>query len=252
MFPFNNIENVPSMVGALKEKLKHYLLRKHPAWLAAYDYYWNPVLKSSWGGPFNGQTGRQQIFQELMSKVSFRAIIETGTFRGTTTEFLAKQSGLPVWTGEVEPRYYHFARFRFRRQPNIRLALGDSRAMLTKLSGDPEFPKCNVFFYLDSHWQEDLPLKQEIKLIAKSWQGVAIMIDDFEVPQDADYGFDDYGPGKRLCLEDLQPLSSLGLTPFFPTLAAAQETGRKRGCVVLADQILTEALMAVHSLRAAN
>jgi len=237
------------MAGALKEKLKQYLLRTHPAWLAAYDYYLNPTLKSSWGGPFNGQAGRQQIFQELISKIPFRAIIETGTFRGTTTEFLAKQSGLTVCTAEVEPRYYHFSRFRFRRQSNIRLALGDSREMLAKLSSDPEFPKCNVFFYLDSHWQEDLPLKQEVKLIANSWKGVAIMIDDFEVSGDADYGFDDYGPGKRLCLENLQPLSAVGLTPFFPTLASVQETGRKRGCVVLADQMLTESLKSVHSLR---
>lgn len=240
------------MNGGLKEKLKQYLLRNHPAWLAAYDYYAKPDLKASWGGPFNGQAGRQQIFQELISKVRFQAIIETGTYRGTTTEFLAKESKLTVYTVETEPRYYHYARIRLRAHGNIRLELGDSRMFLEHLARDPAVPKSNAFFYLDSHWLEDLPLKQEVGLITSFWRGTAIMIDDFEVPEDAGYSYDDYGPGKRLCLEHLQPLSSLGLSPFFPTLPSAQETGRKRGCVVLADQILAERLQEVRSLKRAS
>ena len=75
------------------------------------------------------------------------------------------------------------------------------------------------------------------------------MVDDFEVPDDPGYAYDDYGSGKRLCLDYLQPLSSLGLAPFFTTLPSERETGRKRGCVVLADQILAERLKEVHSLK---
>jgi hypothetical protein len=237
------------MIGALKEKLKRYLLRNHPAWLAAYDYYAKHDLKESWGGPFNGQAGRVQIFQELISKLEFQTIIETGTFRGTTTEFLAKESGLMVYTVEAEPRFYYFARLRLRGHSNVRVKFGDSRVFLEKLGRDPAVPKNGVFFYLDSHWQEDLPLKEEIGLITKFWRGVAIMIDDFQVPGDPGYLYDEYGPGKQLCLEYLQPLSSAGLTPFFPTLPSERETGRKRGCVVLADRGLLERLMKVDSLR---
>lgn len=57
------------------------------------------------------------------------------------------------------------------------------------------------------------------------------MIDDFQVPGDKDYGFDDYGKGKALCLEYLnQP----ELAAFFPSKKGELETGEKRGCVVFA------------------
>ncbi len=39
-------------------------------------------LKNTWGGPFNGQIFRQQIYLELIRKIGFSAIVETGTFRG--------------------------------------------------------------------------------------------------------------------------------------------------------------------------
>jgi len=237
------------MNGALKEKLKQYLLRKHPDWLAAYDYYAKRQLKASWGGPFNGQAGRQQIFRDLLNKGKFQAIIETGTYRGTTTQFLAEESNLPIYTVEAEPRYFHFSRFRLRRHRTVHLQMGDSRAFLEKLASDKIVPKSDVFFYLDSHWGEDLPLNEEVRSIAKSWRGVAIMIDDFQVPGDGDYLYDDYGPGKRLCLEDIGPLAPLGLVPFFPTLPSEKETGRKRGCTVLADQSMTERVATIPSLR---
>lgn len=111
---------------SFKQTLKQHLFKHHPDWLAAYDYYLRPGLKASWGGPFNGQTGRQQIFRELISKVPFQMIVETGTFRGTTTEFLAKGSGLLVCTVESEPRFYHYARLRLRDTTSIQLQLGDS------------------------------------------------------------------------------------------------------------------------------
>jgi hypothetical protein len=175
--------------------------------------------------------------------------VETGTFRGTTTEFLLRESGVTVYTVEAAAHYYHFARLRFRGWRNLCLELGDSRAFLEKLARDPAVPKSNVFFYLDSHWEDDLPLHREIELITGFWRGVVIMVDDFQVPGDAGYGYDTYGSGIRLCLEHLQPLSPLGLTPFFPALPSEQETGRKRGCVVLADGIAAERLEHVQSLK---
>lgn len=235
---------------SLKQSLKQYLLNHHPDWLAAYDYYLKPSLKASWGGPFNGQEGRQAIFRELISKVQFGMIVETGTYRGTTTEFLARESGLPVCTVEADPRYYHYARLRLRKQRFIRLELGDSRAFLEKLARDPALPKQSVFFYLDAHWQEDLPLKQEIQLIVRFWTGVAIMIEDFQAPGDEGYAYDDYGPGKKLCLEHLEPLSQFGLSAYFPTLPSEQETGGKRGCVLLADGPMQERLAQFRTLRA--
>ena len=236
---------------SIKQSLKHYLLKNHPSWLAAYDYYLKPSLKSSWGGPFNGQEGRQEIFRELVAKIPFQMIVETGTYRGTTTEFLAKESGLPVCTVETEPRFYHYARRRLRGRKHIRLELGDSREFIAKLVRDAALPKKDVFFYLDAHWQEDLPLRQEIEIIVKFWQGVCIMIDDFQVPGDDGYAYDDYGLDKRLCLDYLEPLSQFGLTAFAPSLPSSRETGGKRGCVVLGDEGHAARLRGIQTLRGA-
>ena len=77
------------------------------------DYFRHPELRNSWGGPFNGQTFRQQIFRELIQKISFSVIAETGTFRDTTTEYLYESSQLPVYTAELHPGYYGYVKARF-------------------------------------------------------------------------------------------------------------------------------------------
>jgi prefoldin subunit 5 len=62
------------------------------------------------------------------------------------------------------------------------------------------------------------------------------MIDDFEVPSDPGYGFDDYGPGKCLSLSLLSWAKELGCRFFFPTVPAADETGERRGACLVARQ----------------
>lgn len=226
------------------------LVRLLPSRMAAFvDYYLRPHLRDQWGGPFNGQRQRQQIFLDLLSVCRFEAIVETGTFRGSTTEFLAHQSNLPVFSVESSPRYYHYAARRLCHSPDVSLALGDSVAILDRLKLDPAVPKTNVFFYLDAHWYAHLPLLEEIRIIAAHWSDPVIMIDDFQVPGDDGYAYDDYGSGQRLCLEYLAPLAHLRLSPFFPSASSQTETSKKRGCVVLAGQTSAARLASLRSLR---
>jgi len=199
------------------------------------EFYLKPSLKESWGGPMNGQAFRRQIFEELRGLFSFRAILETGTFRGTTTEYFAA-TGLPVHTAEASPRYYAFARRRLRDAgPNVHLHQGDSRAVLRRLAQDPAVPDEDVFCYLDAHWEEDLPLREELDIILAHWRRAVIMVDDFEVPGGA-YAYDDYGEGKALTMDYLAPLRSSGLRAYFPAAPAEEETGARRGCVVLCTE----------------
>jgi hypothetical protein len=80
-------------------------------------------------------------------------------------------------------------------------------------------------------------LSDEINIIATHWQNYIIMIDDFSVPYDKDYGFDDYGPNKALNYELIRHLlAKYKIKTFFPTLPASQETGAKRGCALLASE----------------
>lgn len=45
--------------------------------------------RESWGGPLNGQPGRQALVRDLFVSVPFDFVAETGTFLGVTIGFLA-------------------------------------------------------------------------------------------------------------------------------------------------------------------
>lgn len=214
------------------------------------DYYRKPKLRASWGGAFNGQTGRQQIFRDVCQRIPFERVVETGTYRGTTTEFLNEVSGRDVWTVEANPEYFGFAHTRFRHKPHIHLGFGDSRQYLAEHlpTFNHTFP---TFIYLDAHWEEDLPLAEEVDIVFGLTRNAVVMIDDFEVVSDTGYSFDDYGPGKRLCLEYLSEVTGKHqIEAYFPALPGAEESGSRRGSVVLAcDDSLMGKLSDVTSLR---
>ena len=196
------------------------------------EYFLMPSLKNNWGGPFNGQEYRQRIYRDLIERMPFEAIVETGTFRGATTVLLA-ESGLPVYTVEASPRFHAYAKLRLRSLSEcVYLVQGDSRAVLEQLSRDSEMPQGAVFFYLDAHWRDDLSLREEVQLIFSHWRQAVVMVDDFEVPGTG-YSLDDHAPGKVINLEYLEPLNHLDLRAYFPAITADKETGAKRGCVVL-------------------
>jgi len=198
------------------------------------DYYRYPELRKSWGGPFNGQTIRQQIFLDLIQRISFSAIVETGTSRGTTTEYLHRSSHLPVYTAELGPRKYGYAKTRFLMNSNVNVYHKDSRHFLSDLLKDPIFKKMKLFFYLDAHGGKDLPLKDELQIIFENCSNAVVMVDDFKVPFDDGYKYDNYGEDKVLCFEYLAPLyDKYKLVAFFPSQGADLESGMKRGCVVL-------------------
>jgi hypothetical protein len=200
------------------------------------EYILRPHLKTSYGGPFNGQLHRQKIYSDIIRSFPLKAIVETGTCRGTTTEFMSR-SGLPVYTAEYDPRLFIFASLRFRKQNKVHLFLDDSRSFLKRLAVDQQVPKQYVFFYLDAHpfnSQDDLPLREEVGLVFDNWKFAVVMIDDFQVPG-TDYYFCDYGPGRRFDLEYLKPVAK-SLSAFFPSVSPEAESGRKSGCVILGQE----------------
>lgn len=203
--------------------------------LGVLDYYRHPQHRNYWGGPFNGQEFRRQIFLELIQHVSFSAIVETGTYLGTTSEYLHESSRLPVYTVEQNDRYFGFAKTRFRSNGGIAVAHEDSRTFLQRIVADPKYRQQQLFFYLDAHWGKDLPLKEELAIIFEALPGSVAMVDDFKVPGDDGYGYDSYGEDRVLDLEYLASIrSQLNLAVFFPSRKSGDETGMKRGCVVLA------------------
>jgi predicted O-methyltransferase YrrM len=224
------------------------LPRASPRLAGILDYL-RPSLRASWGGPMNGQPHRQEIVRDLMRLLRFEQVVETGTFRGATTEFLWHVSGAPVLTVESEPRYYTYARTRLSANSGITTHLGDSRSFLSALAGEQAQPQKRVFFYLDAHWSQDLPLWDELSTIASAWEEAVVMVDDFQVPGDTGYGFDDYGPGKALTEINL-PRGDVGSwARFYPARPSTDESGAKRGALVLSSPRLVDQVSQVRTLR---
>jgi len=211
------IHNLRARVAALEQSAIHQL------------QWWRPF-------PFHGQRGRLAIWREVRELWRPEAVIETGTHVGNSAEFFAG-SGLPFDTIEIDPTLYALASMRLRSGSNVTLHLGNSPAILRTLPASG----LRTFFYLDAHWKDHLPVTEELEIIFARWPNHLVQIDDFEVPGDAGYGFDDYGPGKALRLELIAGLTGAS-NLYFPSDPSSADTGLVRGCILIAsDNLLDQA-----------
>jgi hypothetical protein len=182
---------------------------------------------------FNGQVIRKKIFEDLLSTINFDSIVETGTEIGNTTGYMADISKLPIFTVESNPLFHSIAKMRLSSFSGIHFELSDSRDFINKLAAS-HVSNESVFFYLDAHKQDDLPIKEEIDLIARNWEKFVIMVDDFQVPNDKGYVYGNYGRDRVLCIEYIHgSLTKYHLIPFLPSVPSEKETGQKRGCAVI-------------------
>ena len=203
------------------------------------------------GGPMNGQTARLEIVRSLIERCEIEQIVETGTFRGTTTEWFA-QFNIPVFSAEIQPRFAAFSQRRMMLRENVCIENADSIAALTRWADLPEIRVRRTLFYLDAHWQKFLPLRKELEVINQKFSEWIVVIDDFKVPSDEGYGFDDYGPGSRLDFEYLTECNIRYAIAFVPNVKAKWETGWKRGCIILvSSQYLAAKCRQLQMLRPA-
>ena len=186
------------------------------------------------GQAMNGQVGRRLVVRRLAAAVPVEVAFETGTNLGHSTPFLARVLGCEVWTAEIDPASAERVRRRFAHSPALHVREGDSPAVLAELVD--RFGPGRPFFYLDAHWRDHLPLWDELAVVFAHADDPIVMIDDFAVPGDPGYGYDDYGPGHVLDIEHLRPHVPEGFTWWFPALPASVETGARRGCVLIARE----------------
>ena len=183
------------------------------------------------GTAMNGQTARLEATREIIHKCQIKTIIETGTYRGTTTEWFAGFD-IPVISIEVHSPSYEFAKRRLKRYKNVSVRLGNSVNVLRTILSQPE-GAMPTFVYLDAHWENYLPLKEELEIICSNLISFVILIDDFKVPDDKGYAYDDYGSGKALTEEYLDLCNVGPLQKFYPSVPSFEETGARRGWIVL-------------------
>lgn len=219
--------------------------------LGVVDYYRFPSQRTGWRGALNGQKCRQALVEALVREAEVAAIVETGTFRGTATAYLAGLTPLPIYTVEHNPRCYGFSRAALWRFCNVHVFKGDSRDFLQRLTALSSLKGKRVLFYLDAHGGDDLPLREELETIFRHWENAIVLVDDFQVPDDPGFAYDDYGAGKALDLSYIGSLvQGFDLSVFFPSASSSDETGAKRGSVTLvAHSSLKEALRAMPEVR---
>jgi hypothetical protein len=203
-------------------------------------------------GPFNGQKRRQAAVEAIFRQVPFKTVIETGTYRALTTMYLRRLSGARIATIEVNARYFEYSKRRLESFADVHQYLGHSPEVLERLRHDAEWQAEPVFFYLDAHWLNDLPLIDELHVVRQGWHDFAALIDDFRVDGDDGYFYDDYGDGKTLALPLLSGVAELAdLRVFWPVASSTRETGARRGWVIVASSgAVADALAGVEELRA--
>ena len=205
-----------------------------PPWLGGQLHRAPTSLTFGFTGPFNGQRMRVAAVRAIFSAVPFAAVIETGTFRALTTQFLRTITAAPIATIEINQRYFEYSRGRLRGAAQIHQFLGSSPEVLARLAADPTWTAGPTFFYLDAHWLDNLPLVDELRAIRPAWPDFVALVDDFRVADDPGYGYDDYGPGKSLELALLADPAFADLHVFWPAAPASRETGQRQGYVLLA------------------
>lgn len=191
----------------------------------------SPAYRQDESIGFNGQSGRKRIFLDLVGRCGFTSFVETGTYLGDTTGYMAQSTGLAVHSCERNPSLFALAKYRLRDVPRVFLSNMDSREFLLGLGARPEIAESACFFYLDAHWGKDVPLNEEISIIASRWKRFVIMIDDFEVPGDAGYAHGGYGTLRRIGIDGLR--AAHDLVTYFPAMPSSQERAGATGCLVL-------------------
>src|SRR6266436_1598107 len=63
---------------------------------------------------FNGQLNRKRIFGDIVSAIPIDAIVETGTWLGNTTGYMATTARKPIYSCELSPRFHALSKMRLR------------------------------------------------------------------------------------------------------------------------------------------
>lgn len=206
------------------------------------------------GSAFNGQISKHECFQDIRSVVHSRLAVETGTHLGHTTAFLARHFKHVV-TLEVDEALLQQAKMNCAGINNITFIHGDSSRIddLWRAAGLPVEEL--DFAYLDAHWHEHCPLREELDFVLTRAKNAVVFVDDFRVHDDASYGYDRY-PSIALELGSIADLvGAASASMFYPTRIGVHDTSvyfehlEPRGTLIVAPQAIADACRALRSLR---
>jgi hypothetical protein len=130
---------------------------------------------------FSGCEYSTRLITQILSSFNVELFIETGTYLGNTTEFIAKNfPNIKIVTIEINETNYNNSFKKLCNYTNINCIKGDSSKILKEI----DINHClNKLYYLDAHWYDHNPVRDELKYIFENSKGnEIIIIDDFKVP----------------------------------------------------------------------
>lgn len=179
--------------------------------------------------PFNGQAQRMKTISALARAFDGTNVIETGTFMGSSTPYLASLVSSKTFTIEIDSHSAQSAQKRFTKNHSnldIELILGDSAIEIEKVLSKLDSSSTRIIAYLDAHWLDAIPTSAELLALCE-WGGPWLaIIDDFHVETDSGFGFDKYE--NTIIGNNLVP-KNFELRTYVPSHNSKFETGRKKG-----------------------
>lgn len=137
---------------------------------------------------FEGDNFIKDELKKLIKKHKLKLIVETGTYLGGTTKQFASMADRVI-TIEIDSNNFLRASKFLEGTENVKTYLGSSPDILRKIC--PGIKDEKALYFLDAHWGNVCPLKNELKVIAGNGIRPVIAIHDWVVPG-TDFGFDSY------------------------------------------------------------
>lgn len=160
-----------------------------------------PTTPPTYPDAFNRDATAQQQVYNLINEWNITTVIETGTYMGDTTRYLADIAG-QVHTIECNADYYNVISKKLEAIKNITCHFGSSPEVLAKILPTV---KQRLFIFLDAHWYANWPILNELRIIsAHTIEQPVIMIHDIYNPHNPECGFDTYN-NQRLDFEFIKP-----------------------------------------------
>lgn len=161
------------------------------------------VLMQNQEGPFNQDPFIEEKIFELRNEFKITHAIELGTCYGYSAEWFCKTFD-KVDTVEIHQPFLEVAiANRLCNYPNCKTHLGSSVDVLPEiLSGISK--EENILVFVDSHWNNNWPILDELQIIKNSGHKPVIVIHDFFTPEHSDtLGYDSF-ENVPLCFEYIE------------------------------------------------
>lgn len=194
--------------------------------------------------PFNGDTFICEEFLKLKDQYKIDVAIETGSCIYTTTKWLC-ENFTEVLTVEINQSYANFGKHKIEPFENCKAIVGiDSVGFIaTIVKNHLEQDPRNCIFFLDAHWGENCPLKDELRAISGLGlkEPPVIAIHDFKTHHEQLLGYDTY-KGEALSFDYIyQEIKMLetayGCCYYHYFNKPETSTGANRGIIYLIPKI---------------